>query len=208
MCIRDSGGSIRKGRALGCLAVLGVLAIIFFCVPMKSRICGSGKIKVTGNAVLYAPHDGQIKWHAKPGTHVAANERIATISSADLAEQSLNLQHEIAETELAIANQELLLRGGAANEAEIESLNQSLANSKKLNQLLLAETNSLNILSATGGTIRPLTEQATDSDQMLDRSSNSALASNDGCFVERGEPLALIVIRIRFERKFESTTTK
>ena len=189
----SKGGSIRKGRALGCLAVLGVLAIIFFFVPMKSRICGSGKIKVTGNAVLYAPHDGQIKWHAKPGTHVAANERIATISSADLAEQSLNLQHEIAETKLAIANQELLLRGGADSEAEIESLNQSLANSQKLNQLLLAETNSLNILSATGGTIRPLTEQATDSDQMLDRSPNSALASNDGCFVDRGEPLALIV---------------
>ena len=190
---QPAGGRVRKGRAVGCLVLLGVAGIFFCYVPMKSRICGSGKIKVAGNAVLYAPHDGQIIWHAKPGSQVDANQQIATISSVKLAEENLNLDHEIAETQLAIANQELLLRRGAATEAEIESLNQSLTNSQKLKQLLLTETKSLNIISTVSGTISSLSEQAPNSDQPLIRSSNSAIARNDGCFVKRGESLALIV---------------
>lgn len=178
-------GGFRPARSIGCLVMLGVLLLAFFAVPFSSRVFSRGKVVVAGNAIVYAPGDGQIDWHVSAGDAVVSEQLLATVSNQRLDEELLVKTQEIERIKLALRNQQVLLRQGANNEAEIELLMQSLTNARKLKTLLLDEQTSFEIMSGVAGVVQPYPAKKAE--------FKSSLVNQDVVgFAKRGQPLATI----------------
>lgn len=195
--MRSESGRFRKGRAFGCLAILAVLSVLFFSLPLSSRIFARGKVIVIGNGVVYAPNDGEIAWHVAAGDEVVIGQLLATVSDRRLREELLIRSQEVKQIQLSLNNQQVLLRQGAENQAEIQLLIQSLANAKKLRDLLLMEQKTSEMLAGVAGVVQPFPTQKVGYE-----TKPNSMGQQTG-FTKRSEPLATITGRDSYEVQLE-----
>lgn len=197
----SNSGKLRPARAMGCLAIAALMLVLLFCVPFESRIFTRGKVVAAGNTVVFAPGDGQIEWQVSAGDKVNGKQLLATVSDRRLDEELLIKAQEIEQIQLALDNQQVLLRQGAANQAEIQLLIQSLANAKKLDGLLRKERKSLEIVSNLSGVLQPFPTRNPPGRKALTRNAVQSNVIDRAAidFVKRGEALATITSRTSYE---------
>ena len=196
--LSSESGGVRKGRTIGCLAILSVILVLFFALPLASRIFARGKVVVGGNGVVYAPSEGEIEWHVSAGEAVVSGQPLATVSNGRLSEELLVRSQEVEQIQLSLNNQQVLLRQGAENQAEIQLLIQSLANAKKLRDLLLAEQKTSRVLAGVDGVVQPYPIR-----NLANETSAVSLTQSVVGFARRSEPLATITRPDSYEVQLE-----
>ena len=194
MSSRSFNSTLRVGRTILATGLFLALLILLLSLPVTTQTFADGETELSGARIIYAPENGRIHWLASCDSDVDDDQLLARIENSDLNSELIQQGQRVGQLESSLQNQKLLQRQGVDNAREIELQTQALESAKEIQQQLILRKRRLEIRAVAAGKLEVALPDRARSEGELDlsRSSTSLAAENNGCSVERSEPLAAV----------------
>jgi putative peptide zinc metalloprotease protein len=171
------------------------LGYLFVFVPMPFQKKAPVVVELHEPVMVYAPRNGRISWAVKQGDSIGEGEPLAVIENLDLIRKHSLMKIDIDEKSSRLATLQLRAKDETDQLPELPILETEIAELHRQLATLEQEIDSLTLVSPCTGIVYPGPPRPPQLDPLsfLNQWHGSLLdPSNEGCFVDRGQPLCLI----------------
>ncbi len=183
---------LRLGIAM---AVLGTAVVVLLLYPFPSRVSAPIAVEPGSAFHLYAPDDGWLVWEKQPGATIAEGETLCLVENHGLDRERQRIDDSIRELEVRVNTLSQRLADEPRVAIEMATAESELAEQVSRRSELQVDLDRLIVVSSQRGKLLPppMEKTETASQRRLVNWQGTPLdAENEGCFVERGELLALV----------------
>jgi putative peptide zinc metalloprotease protein len=183
------GRGVDRGRATLVAIVAAALLAIIVLVPLPHRIAAPAWLEADGAETLYVSVAGRVQDSIRPAVSVKKDEPLVHLQSTDIALRVADLESEVSQGKLRLANLRLLLNDDQTVAPLIPAAEKSLEDAHDRLQQAREDQDRLILKAPRDGSVLPPPAIATpnvDSHRLTAWHGTPLDESNRGCFLETG----------------------